>query len=768
MSNFFIRGCVKRTPYFLLLAAFSMPSGAQQAQAEVEEAKTLEEMTVRHNRPAAVVAGTNPMAEVTAEQIRDMNVISTEDTLRYVPSLNIRQRYTGDRNAVISARTTVGTTPSASSLVYADGLLLSNLLGNSYGFPPRWNLVGVSEIDTVDVLYGPFSVLLPGNSAGATVFITTRRPEQAELHVSAQAMQQKFSLYGTNDSFNTTQLQASGGFRLDDWRVSLLLNHLDAHGQPMSFATGTPVKGAGSKAVSGFYGDAGTMNEGRAIWGAYGIDHTIQDTGKIKLEYDFSRDTRASVTFAEFRNDSDSTAQSYLNNADGSTYWGTVSGQKFNVGNGQFVTVKASDFGRSKQETTNRLWGLSFASRLDDQWRVEAIATDYSTPQDINRAATNGVLQGNSGVGTITYGDDTGWHTVDLRAIWKSDAEAPGHIVTAGFHYDEFRYNSTKYDTGEWLSNSTTTLNMVSRGKTQTTAVYVQDAWKFLPEWTLTSGVRQENWGASDGYFYDKTLIVKSKDFAARDGNYTSPKATMAWQATADWQLRASLARAYRMPTVTELYGTATSATGQKYIADGSLLPEKIRAADLTAEGAVAGGILRISLFQENKDDYILSQRNAVTNVTALMNIDQTKVQGAELVYSGNDILINGLDFQGSVTYTDGTIIKDATHPEYEGRPLAIPRWRATAFAAYRFNENWSASAGIRSSTYYPDLNPAVVNFDLYGASSGFTVADARVNYRFDQHATLSLGVNNIGGDKAFAYHPYPQRTVQAQLKVDF
>ncbi len=30
---------------------------------------------------------------------------------------------------------------SAETLVYADGLLLSNLLGNSYNDPPRWGVV---------------------------------------------------------------------------------------------------------------------------------------------------------------------------------------------------------------------------------------------------------------------------------------------------------------------------------------------------------------------------------------------------------------------------------------------------------------------------------------------------------------------------------------------------------------------------------------------------------------------------------------------------
>ena len=122
----------------------------------------LPEITVRNTRSAAV-DNPSPQAQVSAEQIREINAINVEDSLKYVPSLFIRKRYPGDTNSIIATRTT-GSVQSAASLVYVDGLLLSNLLGNSFAFPPRWNLVGTEEIDTVEVLYGPFSALLPGKS----------------------------------------------------------------------------------------------------------------------------------------------------------------------------------------------------------------------------------------------------------------------------------------------------------------------------------------------------------------------------------------------------------------------------------------------------------------------------------------------------------------------------------------------------------------------------------------------------------------------------
>ena len=66
-----------------------------------------------------------------------INAADSEDALRYLPSLLVRRRYIGDYNhAVLSTRAS-GTGNSARSMVYADGILLSNYLGNGATFAPK-------------------------------------------------------------------------------------------------------------------------------------------------------------------------------------------------------------------------------------------------------------------------------------------------------------------------------------------------------------------------------------------------------------------------------------------------------------------------------------------------------------------------------------------------------------------------------------------------------------------------------------------------------
>eukprot|EP01036_Dinobryon_divergens_P054797 gene54797-73220_t len=146
--------------------------------------RALSTVTVTGGRPTSLPAQIPTTIEgVTKEQIEQtINATDSEDALKYFPSLLVRKRYVGDYNhAVLSSRAS-GTGNSARSMVYTDGILLSNYLGNGAAYTPRWGLVTPEEIERVDVLYAPFSAAYAGNSVGAIVDYVTRMPKQFEAH----------------------------------------------------------------------------------------------------------------------------------------------------------------------------------------------------------------------------------------------------------------------------------------------------------------------------------------------------------------------------------------------------------------------------------------------------------------------------------------------------------------------------------------------------------------------------------------------------------
>lgn len=130
---------------------------------------------------------------------------------------------------------------SAQTTVYADNLLLSNFLNNSYSTAPRWGMVAPEEIDRIDVLYGPFA-LYPGNSAGGVVLMSTRMPERFEAHAKLDVFKQNFKLYGTDQSYNGTHGSLSIGSKSNNWSWLVNVDHLDNNGQPQTFGAATKAK----------------------------------------------------------------------------------------------------------------------------------------------------------------------------------------------------------------------------------------------------------------------------------------------------------------------------------------------------------------------------------------------------------------------------------------------------------------------------------------------------------------------------------------------
>src|SRR4051794_25231235 len=185
------------------LHAQQVAAGSASPSADNVPHKDLGVVTITGAQPTSLPTQIPATVEsITREQIdRSINATDSEDALKYLPSLLVRKRYIGDYNHAILSSRASGTGNSARSAVYADGILLSNFLGNGVGglsFPPRWGLVTPEEIERVDVMYGPFSAAYPGNSVGAVVDYVTRMPTHFEAHGKVGFQVQPFDLYNTD------------------------------------------------------------------------------------------------------------------------------------------------------------------------------------------------------------------------------------------------------------------------------------------------------------------------------------------------------------------------------------------------------------------------------------------------------------------------------------------------------------------------------------------------------------------------------------------
>ncbi|NBS22334.1 MAG: TonB-dependent receptor, partial [Betaproteobacteria bacterium] len=644
------------------------------------------------------------MEGISAKEIQErINAMDSEDVLKYFPSLLVRKRYIGDYNhAMLSSRAS-GTGNPARSMVFADGMLLSNYLGNSVSglsFPPRWSMVTPSEIERVDVMYGPYSAAYAGNSAGAVVEFVTRMPSSFEAHAQASYVSQPFDLYNTDQSFRAWRSDLSLGDRVGAFSWLLAASRLDSTGQPQTFATRTLSTGTAVTNGSAVNGAFLTRNSSLAdiyVIGTGTQYATVQDHLKLKLAYDLSPTTRISYTGALWRNDSQGRPDSYLTNAStgAPVYSGPI------VINGkQFAPVTGGDFALTNEALNHHLHGLSLKTNTKGLFDWELAASSYDYRSDLKRqnAATTTLPAALSGgAGTIARGDGTGWTNLALRGTWRPFGMQGSHLLDFGYQRDQYKLRYlTSSISGNWLSDPQGALASDIGGETRMDSFYIQDTWRFMPRWLAVLGLRSERWNTSEGY----TQIAAAsynRVWPTREKSYLSPKAALSYQLSDDSVLKFASGRAVRMPRV--------------------------------------------------------------------QNVGRIETRGAEASLQQQNFGFKGLSFIGSLTFTESTITENAGFVAVAGDTLGkrqpnIPRWRASGLFSYRIDADWVATLGARySGAQFRTLNNADVNGASYMGVSKFFTVDLRAVRRIDKHWSLALGIDNVNNYQYWNFHPYPQRS---------
>lgn len=698
---------------------------------------------------------------------RRNNAFNSHDVLKYVPSIAVRNRYLGDRSSNLSTRS-AGANVSARSLVFVDGLPLSNLLGNSADFAPRWGMVSPDEIERISVAYGPFSAEYPGNSAGAVIKIETRMPERFEASAKTAVSHQSFDLYASDTSHTSNLVELAVGDRHDrlSWRLNYARSDISA--APQGFANrplSTTPAGPTDIPVSGAVFDVGPNGAPRAIFGsASGLHEKVMQSARLKVEYAFAPNLVATYQAGLFLDDDLTGVETYLRDANGTpVFSGNV-----NVGGFRYA-LPASLFRNNKFDMEHLMQGVSLVGGDGGDWRWQVNATDYDYRED-RRGRPGTAFPGAAlgGVGTVVD-DNSGWRTLDAKATWRPDGGR--HRLSFGVQQARYGLDAETRNTADWLRADGTTRIDAFAGTTTTRALFAQNAMMLQPDLELTLGGRFEQWRASDGRLSNATRTVA---FGEREDEFFSPKGALRYAINDDWAVRGAVARAYRFPTVSELFQGGLTSVGVLINNDPNLTPERIDAQELSVERQLGNGMLRASLFRDVVDDALFSQLNVATLVTNIQNIDRVRTNGVEVAVDLVDVGLRGLDVAGSVTYADSRIVANANNPASVGkRQPGVPDWRASLQATWRASDRLSLTLGARySGTQFATLDNSEVRRDVWGASSDFLIVDTRVAFQMTPKVMLALGVDNLtDGDfytAATNPHIFPPRSVQGEVKVRF
>jgi outer membrane receptor protein involved in Fe transport len=361
---------------------------------------------------------------------------------------------------------------------------------------------------------------------------------------------------------------------------------------------------------------------------------------------------------------------------------------------------------------------------------VETPASDqHAVPASAFGAAWTGFWRGNAGTRTSAGGD--------LRLV-------------RGETREHFTYSGGRF-----------TRERIAGGSQSFAGFFLLREQALAKGWRAIAGLRGDRWRDWDGTRReterDSGTVLRHDRFPAARGSALSPQAGFVWNPAAGWRLRANVQRAFRRPTLNELYRPFRQGANVTE-ANPLLRTERATSGEIGAEWNAAlsptAGTLAFSTVGFAND-----LRDAVANVTIArgpgtfpvigalpagglgrqrLNVARIRVNGVELTAAWRPA--PNLTLDAAVLFNDATVRSAPVARALEGRRLAqVPRRSATFSAAWRTPAGLLISARSRAlgRQFEDDENQLVLG--------AVVVTDATVSMPAGRHTEVFLSVENAG-----------------------
>ena len=693
--------------------------------------------------------------QIDRTQIDAINSLNVEDSLRYAPNLIVRKRYIGDANATLSMRGS-HTTQTPHALVMVDGFTISNFLGASFDTAPKWSLVAPGDVERVDVVYGPMSARYSGHTLGGAVLLKTRAIEADASRGSAQVFQSQYDYYATDVTLDGWSFDAGRDWAFENGGLSLSYRHFENEGQPQQWRT---------VAGDSPYADQAIVDSELGFPLRIASEDSIvdarEDQIRLRGHWQLSPGWTARGLLGLVRDAEDTTRpRSFLRDENG---------------NETFVGIGGVTQGL--RERSELLLGIGLAGELAG-WNTDLALSRFDVLKDHSRQSDPVDAESGQALssGLFTDGSDAAWTNLELLAERRFGA----HGLGAGLSFSDYGFTTRTNTTSDWLRGSNPTFRDASGGDTRLLGLFVEDQWTLTSAWTATLGLRAESWEADNGFLQTTTDNVR---YASRDESALSPKLALAYTAAPGWQVTAAAGLATRFPTVRELYQASLIAYGPNVGQldlngfDPDLKPEEATDLQLILRRDFEGGFVQLSAFRQSLSDAIFQQSLLIppaddpqgepVQQSLTTNIDEVQTDGIELWVGTRELGISGLSIDANVALLDAEITENRLNPELVGNRFPrVPDLRANANLRYSPNADWTLALGWRYQDT-PDRNIENTSnsvCDTYFCVTEFSILDLKATRRWEDFS-LSLGVDNLSNERAFVFHPYPGRTLVAELR---
>ena len=701
---------------------------------------SLEEILVTATRTEKEIENApGSVAVITKEDVEKRNIKTVDEALNTVSGVFDR-RGKGLMDT-LSSITLRGIPKQERTLILMDGITLND----SYSGGIRFGGMAVEDVERIEVVKGPFSSLYGGYAMGGVVNIITKMPEKREFTLKTG--------YGSSwdrgdamDDMRKFYLSYGDKFK-DKFSLFASYSYKATNGYPTDFNVQSSKPTAG---ITGWTQTTDNQGSTRYLIGDKGDNRWWDDNVTLKAGYDFSKTSKINLSSMRTRYEYNyETPHTYLKNAAGSEVW-------------SYGSVKESSFLSGSGGRIQNIYGMGYETVLGDVKTkillglAEQEKSWYVTPD--STATRLG------GKGKVSESPSKAY-TADVQFTIPL---LERHIVTFGGSVKYGEADAKDTNLTNWRDEtSKNTLSYQAKGNDRTYALFVQDEIMILKNLTAYIGFRQDWWETDDGYVNQVGTAGYPKEYDSRNASAFSPKAALVYKPFDKTTLRTSIGKAFRPPTIYDLYRTWTSSTGTTYAGNPDLKPETTTSWDIGIEQGFWKRAKVKAVYFENEMEELIYRKRITSTYQELINAGKAKGKGVEIeVEQRFDI---GLRLFSNFTYNNAKIKENNAKPETVGKKLTDVPERMFNIGGDFEKGKFSASLTGRyvSKRYANDDNTDTVN-GVYTSYDPYFVTDAKVSYKFTKNATLSFSVDNIFGRDYFAYYKAAGRSWFGEITLRF
>jgi outer membrane receptor protein involved in Fe transport len=336
----------------------------------------------------------------------------------------------------------------------------------------------------------------------------------------------------------------------------------------------------------------------------------------------------------------------------------------------------------------------------------------YGGPEDYDQSFSSVAANQNSE--TITDRQRVPSYQAGFSTQWTRTADAH-QTLAAGFDGQEVRgaSNELMYASGN-ISSA-----VGAGGRQRLWGFYGEDIVRMNTRWLITGGMRVDGWRNYDALSVTRPLSsagpLQVTNFVARSEQAFSPRLSTVFRVQGNLAIRASIYRAFRPPTLNELYRNFRQGNTLT-LANSGLTAEQLTGAETGASYSAWHERLSVrgTLFWSDVSDPIANVTLSTTSSLTTQqrqNLGETRSRGAE--FDAEARLTNTVTLSGGWQYVDATVTRFSANTQLVGLLVPhVPRHNVSFQARYsRPHQVTVALQGsFVGSTFDNDQNTLLLN----------------------------------------------------------